>query len=41
MGHSVITNFLSGGQIGGILDFRRDVLDPAMNQLGATGHCIS
>lgn len=34
VGVSVITNFLSGGQLGGILDFKRDVLNPAMNQLG-------
>ena len=29
-----ITNFLSGGELGGILDFRREVLDPAANELG-------
>lgn len=31
---SVITNQLSGGALGGLLDFRRDVLDPARNSLG-------
>ena len=29
-----ITNQLSGGQIGGIIEYRNDVLDPAINQLG-------
>lgn len=33
-GPSVITTFISGGEMGGILDFRRDILQPATNQLG-------
>lgn len=33
-GNSVITSTVSGGDLGGVLDFRRDLLHPAMNQLG-------
>jgi flagellar hook-associated protein 1 FlgK len=34
-----LERFLNGGELGGLLDFRSQVLDPAMNQLGlvATG----
>tara|TARA_R110000823_G_scaffold47903_12_gene121862 strand:+ start:12819 stop:14735 length:1917 start_codon:yes stop_codon:yes gene_type:complete len=34
-----LERFLNGGELGGLLDFREQVLDPAMNQLGlvATG----
>ena len=31
---SVITSQVSGGTLGGMLDTRREVIDPAMNQLG-------
>lgn len=31
---SVITQFLTGGELGGIARFRRDILDPAQNELG-------
>ncbi len=31
---SVITKFISGGRLGGILEFRNGVLDPAQNELG-------
>ncbi len=31
---TVVTNAVSGGNVGGLLDVRREVLDPAMNQLG-------
>ncbi|WP_029921512.1 flagellar hook-associated protein FlgK [Nevskia soli] len=31
---SVITSQLSGGSLGGLLDARREVVDPAINQLG-------
>ncbi|MFX9065682.1 hypothetical protein ABTN38_20180, partial [Acinetobacter baumannii] len=30
----VITQQVSGGQLGGELDFKREVLDPAINQIG-------
>ncbi len=33
---TVITSQISGGALGGILDFRRDMLDPARNALGRT-----
>lgn len=29
-----ITRFMSGGEIGGLIDFRNEVLDPAINSLG-------
>ncbi len=31
-----ITNELTGGQVGGIIEFRKQVLDPVTNQLGRT-----
>jgi flagellar hook-associated protein 1 FlgK len=31
---TIITNRISGGELGGLLDFRRNVLDPAINSLG-------
>lgn len=33
-GKAVVTQFLTGGELGGIVKFRRDVLDPAQNELG-------
>jgi flagellar hook-associated protein 1 FlgK len=33
-GSQVITDFISGGEIGGILRFQDEMLDPAQNQLG-------
>ncbi|HEB97671.1 MAG TPA: flagellar hook-associated protein FlgK [Sedimenticola thiotaurini] len=33
-GSHVITNQLSGGEIGGLLSFRQDILDPGQNRLG-------
>jgi flagellar hook-associated protein 1 len=33
-GSSVITSQISGGNLGGLLDAQREVIDPAMNQLG-------
>ena len=33
-GRSVITQFLTGGALGGIAKFRKEVLDPAQNELG-------
>lgn len=33
-GSAIISNSLSGGRIGGLLDFRNQVLDPAQNALG-------
>ena len=29
-----VTDQISGGQLGGLLDYRKDVLDPSVNQLG-------
>lgn len=40
-GNLDITELLSGGKLGGLLDFRKDVLDPAQNQLGALAIGIS
>ena len=33
-GNTVITQFLTGGELGGINQFRNEVLDPAQNELG-------
>ena len=33
-GTSLITNKINGGSLGGIIDFRSEVLDPAQNRLG-------
>ncbi len=33
-GNTVITRFLTGGELGGINQFRNEVLDPAQNELG-------
>ncbi len=33
-GNTVITSQLKGGALGGVLDFRREILDPARNALG-------
>jgi len=33
-GRSVITQFLTGGELGGIAKFRKEILDPAQNELG-------
>ena len=40
-GRSVITQFLSGGELGGISKFRKEVLDPAQNELGRIAIGIS
>jgi flagellar hook-associated protein 1 FlgK len=36
-----VTQQVSGGNLGGLLDFRREVLDPAMNQLGTIAAALS
>lgn len=36
-----VTDDLSGGQIGGLLDYRKEVLDPVFNQLGRTAIALS
>lgn len=36
VGGSVVTGQLSGGTLGGLLDFQREVLNPARNELGRT-----
>jgi flagellar hook-associated protein 1 FlgK len=33
-GNQIVTKFISGGQLGGVLEFRDDVLSDALNQLG-------
>lgn len=38
---TVITGQISGGALGGILDFRRDMLDPARNALGRTAVALT
>lgn len=40
-GASVITDFLKGGAIGGVLDFRKGILDSAQNELGRIAVGIS
>lgn len=36
-----VTRQLSGGALGGLLDFRREVLEPAVNQLGAMAAALA
>ncbi|MDB5967587.1 MAG: flgK [Hydrocarboniphaga sp.] len=36
-----VTQQVSGGTLGGLLDFRREVLEPAMNQLGTIASALS
>jgi len=38
---TVITSQISGGALGGVLDFRRDMLDPARNALGRTAVALA
>ncbi len=38
---AIITSGLTGGTLGGILDFRRDMIDPARNQLGRSGIALA
>jgi flagellar hook-associated protein 1 len=38
---SVITSAIKGGEIGGALTFRQQVLDPALNQLGLLAHGVA
>lgn len=40
-GGSVITNKIMGGSLGGIIDFREQVLDPAQNRLGQIAVSLS
>ncbi|MCB1759839.1 MAG: flagellar hook-associated protein FlgK [Gammaproteobacteria bacterium] len=41
VGSRVVTDQLSGGEIGGLLDFRDQILDPAQNQLGLVAIGVS
>ena len=41
MGTQVITDQLTGGEIGGLLKFRQRILDPAQNQLGLVAIGVS
>lgn len=34
IGTAVVTNLLTGGSLGGLLDFRSEILDPAVNAMG-------
>lgn len=36
-----VTNQISGGQLGGLLSFRKEVLDPSMNELGRIALAMS
>ena len=36
-----VTNQISGGQLGGLLNFRKEVLDPSMNELGRIALAMS
>ena len=36
-----VTSLLSGGSVGGLLDFRREMLDPVRNQLGQMAFALS
>lgn len=38
---SVITSAIKGGELGGALQFRSQVLDPALNQLGLIAHGVT
>jgi len=38
---SIITSAIKGGEIGGALKFRSEVLDPALNQLGLIAHGVT
>lgn len=38
---SVITSAIKGGKLGGALEFRSQVLEPALNQLGLLAHAIA
>ena len=38
---TTVTQQVSGGIVGGLLDFRREVLDPAVNQLGAMAAALA
>lgn len=37
----VITNFLTGGSVGGLLAFRQDVLDPMRSQVGLMAYAVA
>lgn len=41
VGGSVVTGQLSGGTLGGLLDFQREVLNPARNDLGRTAVALT
>ena len=41
VGGSVVTSQLSGGKLGGLLDVRREVLDPARNDLGRSAVALA
>jgi flagellar hook-associated protein 1 FlgK len=38
---SNITRFLTGGKLGGVINFRKELLDPAQNELGRIAHGIA
>ena len=41
IGNAPVTNQLTGGELGGLLDFRREILEPTRNELGRTAVALS
>ncbi len=41
IGTTPVTNQLNGGELGGLLDFRREILEPSRNELGRTAVALS
>ena len=41
IGNTPVTNQLTGGELGGLLDFRREILEPTRNELGRTAVALS
>ncbi|NDY97107.1 flagellar hook-associated protein FlgK [Wenzhouxiangella limi] len=41
VGNTPVTNQLTGGELGGLLDFKREILEPTQNELGRTAVALS
>ena len=41
IGNTPITNQLTGGELGGLIDFRREILEPTRNELGRTAVALA
>ncbi|MFW5816558.1 MAG: flagellar hook-associated protein FlgK [Wenzhouxiangella sp.] len=41
VGNTPVTNQLTGGELGGLLDFRREILEPTRNELGRTAVALT